>query len=294
MNQEINYMSEKIKILVCVHKECELPKDDIYLPIQVGKALSDIDLGIQGDDTGDNISEKNKSFCELTALYWAWKNIKMIYPDIEYIGLCHYRRYLALDKWKTGRDGICTTEIPDMKDYKDILSLYLRKYQIFFAKRKIYSYNLRIDYSFCHYSEDYRIIKEIVHELYPEYDTAFTTFFEHNNKISHYNIFVSSYSFFTEYCGWLFTILFEAERRINISNYNEYQKRVFAFFAERLLNVYVFYHKQKILYKPIFWINSIKKNGFFIDFFRSAIYEYLFLSWRFWKKLILFAKGHKA
>lgn len=88
-----------IKILVAAHKSCELPKDDVYLPIQVGKALHpDLDLGFQPDNTGENISEKNPYYSELTAIYWAWKNC-----NADFIGLVHYRRYLGLkygkDKW---------------------------------------------------------------------------------------------------------------------------------------------------------------------------------------------------
>ncbi|GBR74728.1 protein DUF4422, partial [Candidatus Termititenax aidoneus] len=90
--------TEQFKILVCTHRQAEFPPNDIFLPIHCGKALSNLDLGIQGDDTGDNISAKNKNFCELTGLYWAWKNLKKLYPNVEYVGLCHYRRYLALDR----------------------------------------------------------------------------------------------------------------------------------------------------------------------------------------------------
>ena len=77
------------KILICCHKESKLPKDEKYFPIHVGKALSNMDLGIEGDDTGDNISLKNGSYCELTGMYWAWKNLK----GVDVIGLCHYRRF---------------------------------------------------------------------------------------------------------------------------------------------------------------------------------------------------------
>ena len=84
----------RIKILVACHKaDPNIRQDDIYMPIQVGKALHpELDLGFQCDNTGDNISEKNGSYCELTALYWAWKNLK----DVDYIGLCHYRRYFKM------------------------------------------------------------------------------------------------------------------------------------------------------------------------------------------------------
>ena len=94
---------QNTKIMVCCHKACELPQNDegLFLPIHVGAAISDLDLKMQRDDQVlgqpcDNISAKNKSYCELTALYWAWKNIKKVYPNLEYIGLCHYRRFLTL------------------------------------------------------------------------------------------------------------------------------------------------------------------------------------------------------
>ena len=63
-------MTKKIQILVCCHKPDVFRSDDIYMPIHVGKENSNHDLGIQGDNTGDHISDKNSSFCELTGLYW--------------------------------------------------------------------------------------------------------------------------------------------------------------------------------------------------------------------------------
>jgi hypothetical protein len=77
-----------ICILVCHHKKSNLIKNDVFTPIQVGKAVSDTDLGILGDNSGDNISHLNRFYSELTATYWAWKNL-----DVEFIGICHYRRY---------------------------------------------------------------------------------------------------------------------------------------------------------------------------------------------------------
>ena len=83
-------MENKVfKILVVHHKKDKVYKDDIYTPIHAGKSLSNLELDMIGDDTGYNISEKNPYYCELTALYWAWKNLH----DIDYLGLCHYRRY---------------------------------------------------------------------------------------------------------------------------------------------------------------------------------------------------------
>lgn len=79
----------KVTILVCYHKDFPVYRDPAYTPIQVGRSLSAVRLDMIGDDTGDNISAKNASFCELTAMYWAWKNLK----GVDCIGLCHYRRF---------------------------------------------------------------------------------------------------------------------------------------------------------------------------------------------------------
>ena len=78
-----------IKVVVATHVPCEMPTDKLYLPVHVGAELHP-ELPFVGDNTGDNISEKNNTFCELTGLYWAWKNL----PD-DYVGLVHYRRYFA-------------------------------------------------------------------------------------------------------------------------------------------------------------------------------------------------------
>ena len=78
-----------IKVIVAAHKPYRMPQDSMYLPLHVGRALADHNLGWQGDNTGDNISLKNPYYCELTGLYWAWKNLKA-----DAIGLVHYRRFL--------------------------------------------------------------------------------------------------------------------------------------------------------------------------------------------------------
>lgn len=69
-----------------------MPEDSMYLPVHVGRALyPDREFGYQSDAEGDNISIKNPYYCELTALYWAWKNLKA-----DYVGLAHYRRHFSL------------------------------------------------------------------------------------------------------------------------------------------------------------------------------------------------------
>ena len=85
------------KIYVAMHKKVELPKlDSLYEPLLVGSFNKKENIGLIRDDSGKNISEKNENYCELTGIYWIWKNSK---EDI--VGLCHYRRFLAKNKlWK--------------------------------------------------------------------------------------------------------------------------------------------------------------------------------------------------
>ena len=93
--REVQVMSEtpsadNIKIFVSCHKPgIHFPDNTLLQPIHVGAALSSIVIpGVQRDDDGDTISEKNKSYCELTGQYWAWKN-----TSADYYGFLHYRRY---------------------------------------------------------------------------------------------------------------------------------------------------------------------------------------------------------
>jgi len=83
-----------IKIFVAYHSNSDIFQDEIYTPIQVGRSLSELIPGMVGDNTGDNISNKNKIYSEMTAMYWVWKNCN----DLEYIGLCHYRRFYTFEK----------------------------------------------------------------------------------------------------------------------------------------------------------------------------------------------------
>jgi hypothetical protein len=78
-----------IKIIVASHKKYRMPNDKIYLPLHVG-AEGKNDFGFEKDNSGENISSKNPFFCELTGLYWAWKNL-----NDDYIGLAHYRRHFT-------------------------------------------------------------------------------------------------------------------------------------------------------------------------------------------------------
>lgn len=60
-------------------------------PIQAGADISEDRVARLLDNTGDNISRKNKQYCEMSATYWVWKN-----TDHDWKGIEHYRRHLLV------------------------------------------------------------------------------------------------------------------------------------------------------------------------------------------------------
>ncbi len=246
-----------LKIIVCCHKKDLYKESNIYMPIQVGKALSDIDLGIPGDDSGDNISIKNDSYCELTGMYWAWKNLK----DIDYIGFCHYRRYFDFNH--IGRKHYPLTTIKT--DLFEELNLdisteaekWLEKGGCILAKANHQHASLFTHYCEGHYSTDIKIVGDIIRDTLPQkYFQAFTDSLIRSNKFSPYNMFIMNWNTFDKYCNWLFNLLEKVEKQIDTRNYPPYQKRVFGYLAERMLNLYVHAEHLKILQIPILKISN--------------------------------------
>ena len=248
-----------VKILVCCHKDSPLPKDDLLLPIQVGAKISNVSLNIQRDDQingneVENISDKNQGFCELTALYWAWKNIKKIYPNLEYIGLNHYRRYFAFDEVRSTGSAIQrhVDTISDYKVDKCKLEKILSSGKIVTNPKAKLKCSVGASYEHAHNSTDLRILHDVVKELYPEYLDAFNEFYIRTNYFYDCNMFIMPFSEFGQYCEWLFSILFETERRVNTLGYDAYQRRVFGFMAEHLFTLWIL--KRKLRIQPLNYI----------------------------------------
>lgn len=217
-----------IKILVATHKAYWMPDDDIYLPLQVGREGKQY-LGFIGDNTGDNISSKNPNYCELTGLYWAWKNL-----ESEYIGLCHYRRYFGHRCHSNDLESKYKA-IFHRTDYERLL----HKYDVIIPKRRnYYIETVRSQYEHAHNKRDLDEVERIIAERYPEYSEAFTKVMN-RTKLHILNMFAIKKKLFDEYCAWLFDILFELEKRIDISDYDTYQARVFGFLGERLFNIWL-------------------------------------------------------
>ena len=212
---------DAVRIIVATHKPYRMPEDDVYLPLLVGAAArrhADM-LTFRRDDEGENISAKNANWCELTGLYWSWKNLKA-----EAVGLVHYRRHFR------GSAGIASgAEIAALLGKTDVILPRKRNYFI----ETTYSH-----YAHAHHAADLDLTRQILAERHPECLTAFDDVMK-STKGHRFNMFVMRRSRFDAYCAWLFDVLFELERRLDISSYSPYDARVFGFVAERLLDVWL-------------------------------------------------------
>lgn len=228
-----------------------------YLPLQVGKEIATADLGIQGDNEGENISAKNRSYCELTGMYWAWKNLK--HTDI--VGLCHYRRYFDFHNISPIPDPMA--KVPrelfaslDLSVSDSVLERVERGDIVVSTDMRL-PYPVFVGYCISHYSDDLRTLRDIVLERCQEkYHAAFDHAIYRSNKLSPYNMFIMRWSDFSDYCSWLFDILAEAERRIDISRYSDDQKRIWGFMAERLFNVWLLANHKRTIKKSVIWIDD--------------------------------------
>ena len=208
-----------IRIYAMTHRKFTEPTDPLYVPLQVGSALHP-DLGYLSDNTGVNISKKNIYYSELTGHYWLWKNV----TDVDYIGTCHYRRYLLNEK-----DLIFTRS--------QLLDL-LADYDVITSKCIELDYSYHYGFSDNHNVKDLDETGEVIREICPEYYDTFIKLVNENHTYFG-NIFVMKKSMYDEYCSWLFGIFAELEHRIDADSYDSYHKRVYGFISEFLLYVWV-------------------------------------------------------
>lgn len=234
-------------IYVITHKIFEkVTNDELYKILHVGKN-NNYQSDYLRDDLLDNIAYKNPQYCELTGIYWIWKNC-----TDSIVGIVHYRRYFVsivgkiMSKCKYTRNFV--HPLKGSKLYK-----YLDKYDIVIPKiNKNVStiYNL---YKFHHNSDDMDKLRNILLEKFPDYINSFDEIMQ-GYEMFNFNMMICKKEFFDEYCEWLFEILFELERREKIVYEDLYQNRVYGFLAERLLNVWVKSKQYKV--KELFTYNS--------------------------------------
>lgn len=234
-----------IKILIAAHKRYHMPQDEIYLPVRVGSALGGDDFGYQRDDEGENISSKNPFYCELTAMYWAWKNL-----EADYVGLAHYRRHFCLTKKSTWKFA-CVLTGDEAKDLCDKYDVVLPK------KRRYYIESLLSHYKHTHDIEHLELTREVIKARCPEYLITFDKVMR--RSYAHmFNMFIMKKELLDQYCTWLFAILFDLEKEVDTSSLSPFDARLFGRVSELLLDVWI--EQNGIQYKEIGYVQMGEEN----------------------------------
>lgn len=217
-------------VYIAVHKDVPLPRREGYVPLQVGAAGGPT-LPYIGDNTGLHISEKNPFYCELTGVFWVWHNTRD-----DYKGLVHYRRYF------THRGHILQeAEIREvLTDYDVILP---RPEPLREAAWQ----------EFCLHSgreKDLHLtraaVESVSRDMLPAFDKVMA-----GHSLHLYNMLVAPQAAFDAYCRWLFAVLTQVEQRVDMTDYTPYERRLYGFLGERLLNVWVTHRGLRVKALPV-------------------------------------------
>src|SRR5690606_18403067 len=244
----------------------------MYQPLMAGNSLLKTDIGITGDDTGDNISLKNKYYSELTGIYWVWKNTRQLVS-----GACHYRRYFTAQPepflykikrllyYPAGlykkRYGLIYTKNTDFFIDRIIgqneIQLLLQKYDAILPLARKMKYSVETHYKKYHNISDLNLVESILKEKYPEFVEPFHEILK-GKRLYANNMFVLKDEHFQEFMKWWFDVLFEFEKRIDLKKYTGYQQRILGFIAERLLNVWFMKKQLNCVELPVIYFKHLK------------------------------------
>ncbi len=245
-----------INIFVACHKDFYVPENKYLIPVQVGAKNAAAKLDMVADDTGENISELNPYFCELTAQYWAWKNV-----DCEYYGFFHYRRYFSFADYVGDKkaaygdlefENITDDVLRRMKLDEAHMAETIKKYDIILPRSARLKYEKSTwNTVYKHYKEspqhdikDLDRTVEIIHDLYPHFDKYVKRAL--SGKESYFlNMYIMKKKYFFEYCEWLFPILLKFHGETDYKNASAYVTRTPGFIAERLVKVFMLYLEDK-------------------------------------------------
>lgn len=240
---------KNIKILVSCHKKSYIWKHPFLFSIQVGAALSQTHFEADYyDNEGDNqISDKNKMYCEMTAQYWAYKNLKA-----DYYGFFHYRRYLSFQEiYPVDRQGKLLRKASYPYQEMDSIKIDFNRFgfnqqrmrevieqnDIITVLREKMNVTVYQQYCQFHHKEDMDLLIRTVKRMYPEYNSAMYEYLN-SKKLYFMNIYIMKKEFFYEYADFAFSVLKEIEDKLYIENYSEAELRVLGFLAERLFGIY--------------------------------------------------------
>ena len=250
-----------IKIFISCHKDCYVPKHPLLYPIQVGAALAEKRLPcFLHDDEGDNISVKNKMYCELTAQYWAWKN-----AGADYYGFWHYRRYMSFAEKELAHNPFEDVEMDWLDDEvlqtlnldENAMREKIQQYDVIAATpvvlkklhKDLKSNRHQYELTSYQYKEDIDVLLDIIKERYPEFYDIALYYFDKSPVGYYCNMFIMRRDVFREYSAWLFDILAEHEKRRDYTDYSVAGYRVSGYLGERLFAIYYLWLKQSGKYR---------------------------------------------
>lgn len=242
-------MNPEIRIAVASHKPYWMPSDSMYLPVQVGAKGKGSIPGFQRDDSGDSLSEKNPRYCELTALYWMWKNF-----DAEYIGLAHYRRHFR----GSGDRGVFSSD--------DAANSLKRAPVVLPSKRHYFIENVESHYAHTFDQAHIDIVRQVLSERSPDVLPFFNQHMK--SRSAHiWNMAIMRKDILSEWCEWVFPILQEIENGIDFSEMSPFEERVIGRLSERLLDPWIARSDIRYVEQPVVSLegeNWAKKGAAFL------------------------------
>lgn len=232
----------KVKIFVGYYKPNFVFQSDVYQPILTARTDWNPDA-ILRDDSGDNIAYKNEYYGELAGHYWVWKNF-LPNTDIEYIGFCHYRRFLNF--------GITPMQQVPFKpilasDFKKVFPKYTEEnilncidgYDIVLPYPQRFSGMLYSQYLSWHPKDDMNLALNTIRDSFPEYAKTALDVMSKNQMHSCLN-FIMKKELLNDYFEWIFALLGILENKTDWTKYKDYRKiRTPAFIAERFFNIWL-------------------------------------------------------
>lgn len=257
----ITHTPNKSNQLVQLPVTCNVIAGAVYqtLPVQEGMEL---------DNTGDNISSSNKSYCELTTQYWAWKNI-----EADYYGFCHYRRLFSFNEERLPEDGWGTIpfsylnqeNLGKLKFDEDHIRKVTEQYD-FVISAGIDVKLLKAKTVEDHYKKadhlkysDFELMMDIIKEKY-SFLYPFAESYVKGKIFYPCNMFIMEKSMFYQYSEILFGILSEFENRCDMSNYSVQALRTIGHLGERIAGIYYTYIMSMNQYKTKELQISLFKN----------------------------------
>lgn len=208
-------------IIIAYHKRDILISGDPFLPVHAGRALMTEDNpdrewlteNLIGDDTGENISAENRTYNELTALYWAWKN-----TESDAVGFMHYRRHFVFDK-TVKKNYLSTARIKEgyvsekLKFTDGVIDGLLRD-KCFVCAAQERSETVREHYRAAHGLKGLEITERVIREKYPDYAEAAADYFDGKTEYF-YNMFIMRRDIFERYADFLFGVLGEVAKELD-------------------------------------------------------------------------------